>query len=346
MKETHYERIIGGSEEERQKALQSLQEMFESKPESFAPYELKKTPEDKEIIDRVTAIVDEMVKSHGGDPKPLPQEKIHILKPGSILIITEGKLAGGVHKPLSLNIGVEKGESRFMFASSVAHELFHLKSYKAARVSNSGEDVRLYRSGISMVDRKDADAEAGEEKEYFGILEEGIVAECTRKAMDRIGKETLFNEETKAIAKLRDWAISYFRSTGIPEEKLKLLRDELKYIPDPITHVEQILSSSDDEDKRSAYAAGIFHRLVEEKQVESLERYEERKKLYDLLDNLIKKSEGKFKDREEVFEEFAQANFSGNYLKIARIIEDILGKGSFKKLANEFAIEIKTNKKI
>ena len=115
----------------------------------------------------------------------------------------------------------------------------------------------------------------------------------------------------------------------------------MKYISDPQDKVEKVLAFSDDEEKRQAYAAGMFGALYEKGEVETVERYKERKKLYKLLDKLVINSGGKFKSRDEVFDEFAKANFSGNYLPLARTVEGILGKGSFRKLAEEFSEEPK-----
>jgi hypothetical protein len=56
-------------------------------------------------------------------------------------------------------------------------------------------------------------------------------------------------------------------------------------------------------------------------------------------ENEKKGSGGKFKNRDEVFDEFAKANFSGNYLPLARTVEGVLGKGSFRRLAEEFSEE-------
>jgi hypothetical protein len=101
--------------------------------------------------------------------------------------------------------------------------------------------------------------------------------------------------------------------------------------------VKAILDFSDDENKRQAYAAGMFKAMYEKGDVIMHERYNERKRLQKLLGEIVEKSNGKFKDIDEVFDEFAKANFSGNYLPLARIIEDIFGKGSFRKLAEEFS---------
>ena len=142
---------------------------------------------------------------YGGKPKTLPLDHIYILKPGSILAMSEGKFADGIHLPLGLKIGVEKSKSKLLFARTIAHELFHLKSYKSARVGKSGEDVSVYRSGFSMFDRKDFNEEMGEEKRYFGELEEAIVAECTKRLWNEIKKENIFSEEIKEIEKCKIW---------------------------------------------------------------------------------------------------------------------------------------------
>lgn len=338
---THYEHIVGGTEEEKEIAYKELQEVFYKRSKELTEHELEKSPEDLEIIRKTEASVDGLVVQYGGVLKALPLDHIYVLKPGSVLAMTEGRLAGGIHKPLGLKIGIERGKSKLLFASAVAHELFHLKSYKSARVGKSGEDIHLYRSGLSMIDRKNPDEEIGDEKKYFDMLEEAIVAECTKKILDEISKDALFNEEAKAVAKFRDWVVAYYRRGGMPEEKAKELERELKYIADPQDNVERVIASSDKEEERQSYATGMFRALYEEGGVESMERYAERKKLYELLDKLVVSSDGKFRSRDEVFDEFAKANFSGNYLPLARTVESILGKGSFRKLAEEFSEEPK-----
>jgi len=192
-----------------------------------------------------------------------------------------------------------------------------------------------------MFDKKNPDEKVGEEKEYFSVIEEAIVAECTKKLLDEIGGDALFSEEASAVIKFRDWVAAYYRRGWVPEEKVKEFEKELKYIADPQDKVERVIAFSDKEEERQAYAAGMFKALYEKGVVETVERYTERKKLYELLDKLVVSSNGKFKNRDEVFDEFARANFSGNYLPLARTVESILGKGSFRKLAEEFSKEPK-----
>jgi len=314
--------------------------LFDERIKEFSKYELKKTPEDLEILKKSETIVNNIVARYGGRPKALPIDNIYILKPGSILTITGGRFSGGIHRPIRLKIGVEKGESKLLFASTFGHELFHLKSYKSARIDKLPVGLHVYRSGLSMYkyDRKNSNEGKIEEKEYFAMLEEAIISECTIKFIEEISKDPILKEEAEAIRKFKDWIVAYYLRIGTSrEEKVREFERELKYITDPQSKVEKVLAFSTDEEKRQEYATKMLNELFKERELEEMERYKERKNLYELLDKLVVSSNGKFKSRDEVFKEFAEANFSGNYLHLARIIESILGKGSFRKLAEEFS---------
>ncbi len=336
-RKTHYERVVGGNEEERRAASKELQDLFDEKIEDLSKNELEKTPEDLKIIASVEKAVDEMVLEYGGVIKDLPLDHIHILKPGDISDITKGKNLGGIHMPLRLRVGVEKGESKLLFASTLAHELFHLKSYKSASVSKSGEGALLYRSGLSMIDDKDPSKKAGEEKEYFRFLEEAIVTECSRKVLDKIVGDEILKNELEPFKKFKDLVRGYYSRIGMPEENIRYFEENFKYIDNPGKLIQDVFLSSSDEKKQQAYAAGMFEYFYKNEKVELTERYNERRKMYKLFDKIIESSDGKFKNREEVFDEFARANFSGNYIPLARMVEGILGEGSFRKLAEEFS---------
>jgi hypothetical protein len=335
---THYERVIGGSPEEKEVAIEDLQGVFDEADSELSQYELEKTEDEIEILKHTEAIVDRMVRYWGGNVKAIPLEKIYVLKPGAIEITSKGKSSGSaVHKGLRLNIGIEREPSKIAFASTLSHELFHLKSYKSAQVKESNGMTDSYRSGFSMVDRKNRNVPSGEEKVYFGNLEEAIVAECARKAFEEIKKEPMFHEEALANEKIKEWVLGSYSRSGLPEEKLKVIGREWKNIADAEKYVGEIESYFEREIDRSDYAHGLFERLLKEGKIETVERFSERERLYALCDEILEKSDGKFKDREEIFNEFAKANFTGNYLTVARIVEDALGKGSFRKLAEDFA---------
>src|SRR3989344_4911482 len=101
---THYERIVGGTQEEKEVASRELQDTFDKRVKELAEYELEKTPEDLEILQKTELIVDSIVVRYGGEPKALPLDHIYILKPGSVLAMTEGRLADGIYKPIGLKV--------------------------------------------------------------------------------------------------------------------------------------------------------------------------------------------------------------------------------------------------
>ncbi|MEK7600529.1 MAG: hypothetical protein AAB463_01030 [Patescibacteria group bacterium] len=316
--------------------MEFLQRLFSKPPEILAEFELEKTPEDIAVIHEVQELVDEMAAKYGGAPKQLPLENIHLLKPGAVFELTQGKLRVGIHRSLSLRIGVEKRPSRIPFCGTLAHELFHAQGFKSFYIRPDGKGT-LYRSGIQTVDQKDPSAELGDEKMYFSQLEEAIVTECARQLVETLGQQGFFGEEEEAMRTLRNLANAHQRRLGWTQQQMQEFAEEVKYVEDPIRALETIKVAYPSEEKRSAYAAGLIEGMKNRGAVEMKERYFERKKFYRLLDELIEKSQGAYTQRSEIFAEFAKAHFSGRYLPLARIVEGILGEGAFRRIANDFS---------
>lgn len=341
--ETKFERVIGGeSEKSRIEVKEKLQKWLEEHYKNdIKPYEISPTERDKQIIETVEAAVDRLITAYSGIPKPFPPEKIHLLRPDTVHIATEGKFSGGFHSPLGQRIVVEKGSSDIDFATTLAHELFHLKSYKAAQVVENGR-VKPYRSGISVFSRT-------EETEYFAELEEASVAEVTRQFyQNEVRNNPLFQAEVRATDKIKEWIKKFLQMRGVDEARQEFILGEIYSIPEAeeIAKVlEGEVDSEDPEMYKLGYVAGALHQFIEKEQVVLSERYRERQKLDKLLEEIVSKSENKFQNKAEIFNEFAKANFSGNLLPLARTIEDILGKGSFRRIAEEFKEEFPTREK-
>ena len=70
-------------------------------------------------------------------------------------------------------------------------------------------------------------------------------------------------------------------------------------------------------------------------------RAEEMAKLEALIDGLWEGNKDRFKTREDLENLFFESQFTGNLLKIGRLIEKTFGKGSFRKLGEGNLIEIK-----
>jgi hypothetical protein len=341
MEKHPFDRIIGGTDMDKAGASIELQELFDLKNEMLEKYEVEKTPEEIILIEKTITIVDRMVTQYGGTVGKLPEDHIYVLRPGAIALVDGGKFHNGYHSPLGAKIGVDRTDSPFIFSAVLAHELFHLKSYKAARIYGRGDvgHVGLYRSGLAMVDTKDPGEMPGDEKYYFAMLEEAIVAECTIKFTDELSQDPIFIEDARAINMFKDWFVGYYTRNGGPEEMMKEFQIELRYIANPQEMAQKVLDHSPDEKVRQAYAVVLLDKLHLDKKLNMVERYKERKMLYKLLDLLVQNSDGRFQNTDEVFTELAKANFSGHYLGVARMIENILGKGAFRKLAEEFSSE-------
>lgn len=337
--ETQFERVVGGTQDEKEKTVNQLNEwLHEFTYDKITPYELPKTAEDREIIQDVTAGVDRIVRSYGGATKQFPQEKMHLLEPGGIYKLTEGEYKGGMHTPLVQEVLLDRDPFDVSFAMSTAHELFHFRGYKSAQVKEG--EVDLYRQGVSMVSR-----ETDDETVFFGALEEAIVAELVEHFVDR---EMLTDPRyASAISKtdqLKPWFDKALR--GLPEDKRRLLLKELHAIPEEdADYLLDIVRSDSLEGYRGQaleeYKAGcvgrVLHDLAKEESMAVADRRKERAQLHKILSEILEKSDGRFKNTDEIFDEFAKANFTGNIIPIARLVEGSLGKGSFSRIAQEFA---------
>jgi hypothetical protein len=335
----NFDNIIGKGANQAEEIENTLDSISEKWSKRFSKYEIEKTEEDIEIINTVESFVDQIVSEYGGDEKKLPIDKVHIVRDDSIFEIFKGGVKNGVHLVLADMIAVEKRDSKITFACNLAHEMFHLKSFTSLRVEEDAKDVRPYRSGLSMYDRKDLTEKPGEEKVYFDKLEEAIVARCTEMFISKNAENEIFKEELEAVEKIKELTAGYYLRKGVSEENIDLFKKELRSIPNPVQFLKKVLSYSDSMEIVQAYAAGALAGKHSAVGVDMAERHKERELLDGLLEKILNSSGGKFKNKEEVFNEFAKANFSGNYLPLARIIEDSLGKGSFRKIADEFSVE-------
>lgn len=332
----NFERIIGGNEVDKDNASMELKELHEYKSVKWSQYEIAKTHEDVEKIKKVEKIVNGIVASYGGKESEVSMDDVYVVKPDSVSKVTDGKLKSGLHITMAGKIVAERPQSDFLFQHTIAHEMFHLKSYKSARViDNYG--AGLYRSGLSMIDIKDSEVSPGDETEYFADLEEAIVVECTQKFLALIAHEPENIDDIVAVEQLRDWVVSFYRRRGVAEKEIEDFIMDLMFVPNPQDKVREVISAYPDEEHRAAYASGMFRKLNDKGELYFVGRLRERKKMFSLLDRILESSNGVYKNRDEIFDDFARANFTGNYLPLAKKIEGILGKGSFRKIAEDFA---------
>ncbi len=327
---TSFERIIGTkSATEKKEVRKTLQQKLSRKEAKFKPFELIPTERDKEIIKIVSSITDKLISFYGGKINHLPLNRLHIVKPGTVKKVTEGKFSKGLQSPIKQAVIVEKESSELQFSAILSHELLHLKSYKSAQIDKNG-DLIPYRSGLQSFSRKG-------DIIYFNSLEEAIVATTNQIAFAEIKTRPIFKDEISEIEGIKNWLRDFYtKNNPTDKEALEETIFEIIFIPESNKLLNFLQNSNESDEYKIGYLQGYLDIAKEIDNLVFAEREEERKKFYDLINDIIEKSNGEFKEWNEVFDIFAKANFSGNLMPLARLVEKTLGKGSFRKIAKEF----------
>lgn len=330
--ESHFRKVIGGDDAEKEKILREAGEVFNIPQhlKELEPHLVELAERDRKILQDVETTVDALVASYGGEPLKLPENKLHVVKDGAIYKITEGEARGGLHWNWSQEIAIERLASDVGFALIAAHEMFHLKSFKSILIDKKVE-AEVFQSGVSLY---------LPEAELFGELEEAIVAECTRKLHKALAANPLFSTEVAATEqakeRLRPWFIKILKEGGFDEGDVAKVLDEIFSLPVG-QELFRVLEGSETESYKLGYLQGALHRLMQDGSIGRLERMNEREKLNTLLDEILEKSNGRFLSRDEVFKEFAKANFTGDLKPLVRLFNETLGEGEFAKAAKSFS---------
>jgi hypothetical protein len=333
-------KIIGGGDAEIAEAESAVRDNRKWQELKVAKFEIAETEKDKAIIREVQTAVDRVVRECGGNPVPISQNQIHVVRPGSLTTLGEGRFKHGFAATLEQYVVVERGPSDTDFAGALAHELLHWQSPTVAKIVDDPNEPKLYRRGMVMVDLKNPDVKIGHEKQYFAELEEAIVAEATDRVLGELVRSNEFvRAETTLFARIKPWLHTMLvKANRTTEEENRKMLDGLRAAP--AKEVEEILAVLDgnklSEDQKLVFLYGEFRKLHAKAAISETERTHEREKFDKLVDGLVAGYQGRM-TREEVKQEFLKANFAGNYLRIARLIEHALGKGTFRKVAEDFS---------
>lgn len=330
----HYEHIIGGTPEQRSSAPEQLKKFFEEGRQE-KPFEIKKEEWEMELLQETDARVSAMVHAWGGNGESIAVESVHFFPPGYIEHHTDGDLKIGRHDILDRSVEIELSGSTLRDGHILAHELFHQKSYKSGQIHKDGT-VKPYRSGLQMIDRHDTLSTKGFERNYFKDLEEAVVEESAMRLTKSRMSEPAFQEEIRYSQEFIERVLRHHHE--VPDEKKDQLRTMVVCVANAQEWIERAMDKyPGDEEDQNAYLTGVLESLREQDYVLVWGREEERGRMYDLMDRIIEGSAGEYSTRDELFEIFARANYSGNYLPLARVIEKTLGEGAFRKVAEDFS---------
>jgi hypothetical protein len=300
-RESGFSKVVGATPEEEKEILEKVKKIFKDQPvESF---EKEKSPEEFEIIKSTLEKMPEFVERYGGAPVPLRPEHIHILDVGQLdeerKKEMEKSKEGGFYLPNHQSIGIFSHESKLKEAERIVHEALHFNSFQSGTLKKPEGLSALRRIGVRVFSEDNKEI-------YFYDIDEAVIAELERR----------FDQE-------------YFESISPLAEEIErrkeFVADHLKRYPEDAEDVKEIA-------------------LVQTKRLESglckttVETYpypDEREKLNRIIDDIYQRNKDKFSSKEDVFNIFARAVLTGRLLKVARLIEQTFGKGSFRKIAEE-----------
>ncbi len=160
----------------------------------YKKYELKKTPEDLELIALVKNTVIEYAKQYGKDEfVNITDEHIHLLKEGSLEKISGGRLLQGSHSSFFGEVKIDR-RSDIETAITTFHELWHrLASYNALQITKEGM-LQNYRTGLHIFSRQNA------EDKLLGPVDEALTGYMTKRFFNEvIQNDEMFKEELELL---------------------------------------------------------------------------------------------------------------------------------------------------
>ena len=337
-----FDRIVGGSKEERERLRREAEEKINKALQSgtiiapeFQEYRAQLTEQERHIIQLAESAVDDLARRYGGSPEPLSPERIILLNN------PEEKESGRFAAYGTGLVILERSSSSIDFGAIAMHELLHAKSYQALQVEKWSKEkipkLGAYRRGLVVNSRK-------KNTVYFMNLDEAVTAELAyRLYQSTLRNNPLFEKEIRAVEEIKPWIRNWLAARKRGEggeskatERLRESLNELYTVPDAERIAEEIRAAGKEknaEEKRLAIIGTLMARHWMEATTFALrERYGERQKLKRILDTIREKSGGEYATRDEVFDEFVRAYFTGNVLTVGRLIERSFGKKSLKKI--------------
>ncbi|MCX6723872.1 MAG: hypothetical protein NT155_01700 [Candidatus Staskawiczbacteria bacterium] len=303
-------RVVGVSRGQEKTILKNVKtELFDKQ----APYgiEREKSPEELEIISQISSCIPEFIEKYGGDPAPIKPEHVHIIDFDKVDLseLTEEqreKIDNAKNKVGGRYRPYKQAVSIFILPEMES------RLYFAQRVAHELIHFNAFQSAnYGSKDGKISSRVEGfvsttkAEEDYFKGINEAVTEELTKR----------FDKE-------------YFGSISV-------LADDIR--------------------ERDSFSAtvrvnpGVVASLFVTKEKSTAGRpyayREERKKLKGMMKDIQLKNPEQFQTREDVFNVFAEAYFTGKRLRVARLVEKTYGKGAFRKLGEETrAIKIEDKK--
>lgn len=291
------ERIVGGTGAQKEVAETYLREVFEHQDRALLTgLEVEKSEEVLRDIVLANQITTTILAEYGIQKEDISPDNIHVIKKDMWPERLEGTAA--LFNFTHQGIAVRDDQPEIGLLHDLMHEIFHFKSYLAGQITSHGK-LSDYRVGVEVTSRD------GEQTMLKGI-NEAITEELVyRAAQTPLYKETVRTE-------------------------LERIRRDMEHHADAVT-----------EDGSALFTNQTYYVEVGEEQedgtslvhTKAYEYQKEREALKLLTEKLYQRDPTAFKNADEVFALFVKSAFSGNLLKIGRLIEESFGTGTLRKVA-------------
>jgi hypothetical protein len=310
-------RVQGVSPEREEQMLSYFAGYFEGqRPDP--KLEREKTPEEQEVLEGIVASMPDFIQRYGGEPIVLKPEYMHVIDPVKVNAewpnMTEGQRAFiaarkdeegwtfGGH-----TVGILSRDTLLREAHNMVHEFLHLQSFTSFTQNEDAENERLMKlSGSAVLPRQSGmEIHAKGGKNYFRGLSEAIIEELTMR-FDR----------------------QYFQDFPPLEDVIKYRAEIEQEVAEPkyedAKEISEVVTKPEGDGYRTTIKPYVYGK--------------QRRILRSVISKIYDTNEGQYPSKEVVFELFAKAELSGRLLEVARIIEQSLGKGSFRKLGEDTAL--------
>lgn len=299
-----FERVVGRMPDtEKEHVLRRASFAFQDQETGFSgKEERRKTPAESEILALVNAKSDEIRRHYGLPDFDIPEKNIHVIRAKK----WTAKDDAGCFFPLTQAIRIPEEPTRLGFMKTALHEMIHFKSY--ASLQESGYDINEYRMGL-VTHKRDGD------REFFRNINEAVTEELARRYSKELSGHDLFKKERSLTEMTKSRYPDARTASGIP------LFDEQTYYAAPKKRgLREFLDTGFE--GWNTVTINTRHYSYEQ----------EREALNILIDKLFEANRQRFRDRDEVFDIFANAMLSGHMHALGRLIDRTFGAGTFRKL--------------
>lgn len=299
MKTSSIDRSVGNfSEPQRQALYVAYQKVFNGQNIArLNRASLSKTRDQLKIIAEANAATNALRRKYGLENFDVPPENIHIIKK-EVWGAPSTPNVDIFFTPLIQSIFLKDTPRNIRFAKKVFASMIRFKSYGAVQKLTDSGEITDYRMGLWMCPRSRAKAVSG--FAYFKELNDAIVETlAVRYIASQVGN-ILFKKELGETGELRKHA----KDLGKRE-----------FLDEDIYDIWNVKQNQFD--------------------IASLGNKAERAALKTITDDIFWKNckNDRFPKKENVFDVFARAMFTGHLFELAHLMDGTFGKGTLRKIA-------------